>query len=207
MMRAFYSPFLGKVNRRGKKQLIGSSILTSVPSTPQTLYKRSDLGINRVTGEIVIIPLTGFFNGISMNSKAKCTNLLPHKPPFRPCSCGFYGYTKRKDAETHIQGGSILLQIVASGKMFEYDKGFRYEHQRIEVMEAPKCSWCSNAAIHFSVDHQSSTRTMLWPSCKKRHGRRKLQTKTISFGDVAERASKSLPVHAPRITIKANDSQ
>lgn len=53
-----------------------------------------------------------------------------HEAPFAACSCGYYCYKTREDAEAHCQG-VILAQVKLWGRVVEHARGYRAEHMRI----------------------------------------------------------------------------
>lgn len=176
----------------------------TTPTAPPSLYKRANLALDSNNGSLKLVPVSdGYPFRVDMNADAQCGRALffsLHKAPSKLCTCGFYAYTDINDALSHPQGGMVVIKIVASGKLLEYGKGYRYEHQRVESIELPHCAWCSESAIQFVVDNK----VFLFPACKK-HSRRYFRgkKKLLSFSRVEELANQSLPSHAPRITITA----
>jgi hypothetical protein len=71
-----------------------------------------------------------------------------HSAPAVGCSCGFYAYRDRRDAEkllaTHPpvgrHFGTALLDVDLAGTVIEYDHGFRSSHQRVLGVRVP--AWC-----------------------------------------------------------------
>lgn len=53
--------------------------------------------------------------------------------PSLKCSCGYYAYKKREDAEVHGQG-QILARIEVWGRIAEHERGYRCEHARIKEL-------------------------------------------------------------------------
>jgi hypothetical protein len=59
----------------------------------------------------------------------------------RGCTCGFYGYRDLAAARVHPQltPSSVLLEVVASGEVLEYERGYRFSHQRVIALEVGRC--------------------------------------------------------------------
>lgn len=183
-------------------QFLGSNFVKKADrtpkGTPQTLYKRANLKLHRKTGEILIVPLVHQAEGVGVNADAVCGAGFSHAAPRRGCRCGFYAYTSYDDAESHCQGGDVILKVVASGEMFQYRQGYRYGHQRLEQVEVRKCHWCPESAYRFALTFHND---VLLPMCRSHASNTAM--KTLSFPQVEEFASAELPSHAPRITVKA----
>lgn len=169
----------------------------NVEGNPVTVYKRANLKLAH--GKILIIPLVhGRDKGVEVNGDATCVSAFPHKSPLKGCTCGFYAYTSREDAVSHPQGGSVVLKAVASGKMLQYLKGYRYGHQRVEQVEVTHCTWCDSSAYRFAIAPTGE----LYPMCRSHASETAM--KTLRFQDFEDMASSGLPSGAPRITIKAD---
>ena len=61
---------------------------------------------------------------------AVCIVASDHEAPQLECTCGFYCYKERKDAEQHAQG-SILAKVEIWGRIAEHTRGFRAQHMKI----------------------------------------------------------------------------
>jgi hypothetical protein len=72
----------------------------------------------------------------------------PHTAPEVSCTCGFYAYRDRRDAETLLATcppvgrhfGTVVLDVDLAGTIIEYDQGFRSSHQRVLGVQVP--AWC-----------------------------------------------------------------
>lgn len=177
-------------------KFLGSSFVKKVDRTakgkPQTLFKRANLGYT-YGRQIIFTPLVSGVE-VKANDDAVCANGLSHAAPSRVCGCGFYAYTAYEDAEAHEQGGDVILKVVASGKMFQYSKGYRYEHQRVEQVEVKNCHWCPKSAYRFAMMNGRLT-----PICRMHAA----NVTTMSFHKFEALASLGLPSHAPKIKVKA----
>ena len=71
-----------------------------------------------------------------------------HAIPDVDCSCGFYAYRDRCDAETLLSGrppvsrlfGTALLDVDLAGIVIQFDHGYRSGHQRVLGVHVP--GWC-----------------------------------------------------------------
>jgi hypothetical protein len=170
---------------------------------PEVLYKRASLVQDLTTDEIKLKSV--YWNGVTvpLNSDAKCLDLfagLHGQAPARFCSCGFHAYKEYNDAHLHPQAGDVVLRVVGSGKMFEYNKGYRYGHQRLEEIIVYQCvSYnCSEPADRLAKINYELIR----PVCRLHSGETETQT-IMSFSEFEEVASASLPADAPRVTIRS----
>jgi hypothetical protein len=74
----------------------------------------------------------------------RCTPTA-HPVPDVKCSCGFYSYRDRRDAETLLATsppatrvfGTALLDVDLAGAIIECDRGFRSSHQRVLGVHLP----------------------------------------------------------------------
>lgn len=196
---------------------------------PRTLYKKSLLMRDQNTGEINLSPVgfpdspLEFPKGITFNAEAECRNtthsfnLLAREVPSKACTCGFHAYSKEDDAKNHIQSGadSFVLKVVASGKMLEYEKGYRYGHQRVEEIVVSKCFMCPVPADRVIIlgfarrPHLTAgriTEGAIAPVCSQHAYLSAPPNGSISFDQVSEIASRSLPTNAPRIRCYSSSS-
>lgn len=190
-----------------KKDSLLVRVLAKEPLTsePKTLYKKALLGWDASSHEITIHPLV-FPQKISFNAQAECRNSLHYsniftkfEVPSKVCSCGFYAYLKEEDARDHIQAGaeSFILKVIASGKLLEYNKGYRYGHQRVEEVLVYSCFCCDKPADRVILEE-----SRIRPTCK-RHAKIVRPIHRASFTEMGELASRSLPAHAPRIKFRS----
>lgn len=174
--------------------------------TPEILYKKSRLRLDPATNEVRLIPLSfPTAEGMSVNTDAACENreTLHRKGPVKNCSCGFYAYRYHHDAQNHNQGGEFVLRVVGSGKMFEYKKGYRYGHQRLEEIIISGCidKDCTDSADRIGIRVSDGA---LYPVCYH-HAATTEEQKITSFSELGTMASLSLPSAAPRITVRSTD--
>lgn len=179
-------------------------------STPKTLYKKAFLLWDSSAEALTLSPLA-FPEGTSFNAAAECRSsyhrsnpLTRFEVPSKACSCGFYAYTDEDDARDHTQAGpdSFILKVVASGKMLEYKKGYRYGHQRVEEVIVYSCYGCDKSADRVIL----LERTSIVPVCKS-HARIVRPIYRLSFKEMGELASRSLPTHAPRIKFRSANEE
>lgn len=202
-----YNTYLGS----GVKTSLVSAIFgsRSKNTEPKTLYKKVNLGWDAETRQIELFPLTQRKRSIDFNAESKCHNPELHasghsrEVPAKHCSCGFYAYKDNDDAKNHDQHGNFLVKVVASGRMLEHEKGYRYGHQRVEEIVVGNCFLCSVPADRVIIFcHTGYSRTLfkdsIIPACSE-HIIHSAPNRSISFDQVGELASHSLPTHAPRI--------
>ncbi len=69
--------------------------------------------------------------------EAYCRSMGNHDAPQLECSCGFYCYKDRADAEQHAQG-RLLAKVEIWGRLAEHARGYRAQHMKIlELYVAP----------------------------------------------------------------------
>ena len=135
-----------------------------------------------------------------------------HKIPSKICTCGFYAYESRSGAEFHAQPNSfygtdtsVLMEVAISGKFIQYQKGYRYAHQRITKVIVGKCvsaDGCLEQATLFS-GLSTSEGTRLYPSCLKHSKMVK-----FSFAEVDEKlASQSLNSKFAPLTLETANGE
>lgn len=178
-------------------------------SEPKTLYKTSNLLWDKKTGMIRLSSVAPISHSTAMNDDAVCIAAHDdgdaygiHKSyPARFCTCGFHGYSSYIDASFHNQGGDVILQVVASGKMFEYDKGYRFGHQRVEAIVIRNCCaiGCNAEAESFFV-YETDAERFLKPVCNTHAG----MGQSMSVKHFESVVSNTLPSNAPRITVFAD---
>lgn len=209
-----------------------SFVKQRVPMTAQTLYKQSNLEYNHVANTIRLKSLAFPENrGIAVNADAKCSyedenfilgigraeldltslanKLHGEESPSRGCTCGFHAYSEYEDARYHKQGiaGYFVLKVVGSGKMFEYKKGYRYGHQRLEEVIVSGCQYyvCDEPAdrliFHNDGEIKPVCRYHFKPQYVPSHNQ------CMSFQRFGEIASKGLPEGAPRITMRSENAE
>lgn len=142
----------------GRQKVKRATGATSTSTAP-TVFKRSGLKYHDAYG--FEFSSVAFDNQLTIPIKASAScGLRSHEAPKRFCSCGFHGYRDLEKAVEHEQGNrrSVILTAVASGKIFEYSSGYRYEKQRVKEILLDKCFDCDNYADSFST-HYGSTIT------------------------------------------------
>jgi len=65
--------------------------------------------------------------------EAICRAYQNHDAPQLECTCGFYCFKARVDAEQHQQG-SILARVEIWGRLAEHRRGYRAQYMRIEEL-------------------------------------------------------------------------
>lgn len=208
-----YNTYLGL----GVKKSLVSALLgsRSKNTEPKTLYKKVNLGWNAETRQIELVPLVSRQQRIGFNAEATCHNPNLHASgysravPAKHCSCGFYAYKDNADAKNHDQHGDFLVKTVASGKILEHEKGYRYGHQRVEEIVVGTCFLCSQPADRVILFGQTGYvrrfKGSIIPACSQ-HIVQSAPNGNISFEQVGEMASLSLPTHAPRIRCYSSSS-
>jgi hypothetical protein len=76
-------------------------------------------------------------------AEADCVFSHRHKPPHKWCDCGFYcvhtmDAARAMTADTTYRGG-VLLEVTASGRYIRYEKGLRYQRQRVRAVRVGLC--------------------------------------------------------------------
>lgn len=195
--------------RKRDNQYLGlrqGSLFKRQTEQPQTLYKASNLFFDEATNTVRLSSVALISHTTAMNADAKC--FAPDSGgegegshltyPARFCHCGFHGYAYYADAVAHSQVGDVILRVVASGKMFEYEKGYRFGHQRVEeiVISGCRAVGCHSEAERFFL-HTMKDECFLKPVCAK-HSQ---SGKSMSFELFEEIVSRTLPDKAPRIIV------
>lgn len=169
---------------------------------PEILYKKSNIKQDwtSIVDSIYLAPVAySKAVGITVNAEARCEQGIRHgEAPSKSCYCGFHAYKEISDAQAHDQRGDFIFRVVASGKMFEYNKGYRYGHQRVEEIIVSSCCTCSEFADRLSIQPAGYIRPVCFGHSGTGGGE-----KIISFSDLAEMASSSLPANAPNITVRS----
>jgi hypothetical protein len=93
--------------------------------------------------------------------EALCRATGDHDAPQLQCSCGFYCYKTREDAQQHAQG-SILAKVEVWGRLAEHTRGYRAQHMKIlELFVSPSFSARSSLETRYhvpvTVDEGAST--------------------------------------------------
>jgi hypothetical protein len=91
------------------------------------------------------------FSGVSVGAhrvygpvaEAECLFSRRHQPPHRRGACGFYcvesaELARAMTAETAYRGG-VLLEVIASGRFIRYEKGLRFQKQRVRAVRIGLC--------------------------------------------------------------------
>lgn len=128
----------------------------------------------RLPEETSAVPLTGYklaqlllatdgdsvaFAGMSVGSRrvyttageAECVLHAKHSPPHHRGSCGFYCVhtpeAARAMAEDSTYRGGVLLEVSASGRFIRYEKGLRYQKQRVRAVRIGLCECGRRAEV------------------------------------------------------------
>jgi len=120
-----------------------------------------------------------------------------HKLVGRACTCGFYAYADRSEAELHEQPETTptraaLIEVAISGKFMQYKKGYRYAHQRVTKVIIGKCSVddaCDEQATSFLKMNQYTDYGVfeLMPAC--RYHVAYISVTRFSFAEISEKFS------------------
>jgi len=99
----------------------------------------------------------GGFSGVSLGrarvygvvADAECAQGASHRSPARWCDCGFYSLHKLDDAQELTcdpdYRHAVLLEVLAAGRFFRYERGLRYARQRVTKVRVGRCG-CGHAA-------------------------------------------------------------
>jgi hypothetical protein len=84
---------------------------------------------------------------------AECAQGARHRSPSRWCDCGFY-CLHRLDAARALACDpdyryTVLLEVEASGRFLRYERGLRYEHQKVTAVRTGRCG-CGCPATLFT---------------------------------------------------------
>jgi hypothetical protein len=81
---------------------------------------------------------------------ASCAQGARHRSPSRWCDCGFYCLHSLEAARAlACDPGyryAVILEVAASGRFMRYERGLRYERQRITAVRAGRCG-CGRPAM------------------------------------------------------------
>jgi hypothetical protein len=93
----------------------------------------------------------GGFGGVTIGratvygvvASAECAQGAQHRSPARWCDCGFYcvyGSGEALDLTCDPDyRGTVLLEVAVSGRFVRYERGLRYERQRVNEVWAGRC--------------------------------------------------------------------
>jgi hypothetical protein len=93
----------------------------------------------------------GGFGGVTIGrgivygvvASAECAQGARHRSPARWCDCGFYCVHDSSEALDLAcdpdYGGTVLLEVAVSGRFVRYERGLRYERQRVAEVWAGRC--------------------------------------------------------------------
>ncbi|MGH3566863.1 MAG: hypothetical protein ACRDRH_12685 [Pseudonocardia sp.] len=151
-------------------------------------------------------PLTGFklahpmvsadgtkagFSGVTLGrthvyqavADAVCAHGGRHRCPARWCGCGFYCVHSVEAARALAcdpeYAHTVLLEVTVSGRFIRYEKGLRYQRQRVRSVWLGRCG-CARAAELLAG---SGTGTVGWrrlsPTCRMCTGSRPVLTAAV----------------------------
>jgi len=151
-------------------------------------------------------PLTGFklahpmvsadgtkagFGGVTLGrthvyeavADAVCAHGGRHRCPARWCGCGFYCVHSVEAAHALAcdpeYAHTVLLEVAVSGRFTRYEKGLRYQRQRVRSVRLGRCG-CARAAELLA---ESGTGTVGWrrlmPTCRMCAGSRPVLTPVV----------------------------
>jgi hypothetical protein len=155
----------------------------------------------------------GGFTGVTIGrgsyygatATAECAQGARHRSPSRWCDCGFYCVhtldTVLALACNPDYRYAVMLEVTASGRFIRYERGLRYERQRITAVQAGTCG-CGHPAMMFTG---TGTGLVGWrrlmPACPSCAGRRPsvgLSEFAGLLGGVPVTADASRPPGRPR---------
>ena len=178
--------------------------------------------MNSTDGGIVLSPYNYSSTYTNLNDEADCVatswnnNHFQEQIPVWDCSCGFYAYKSAVEAFGHDEhsyytNNSYVLEVVISGKYIEYEKGYRYAHQRVQSVIVSNCfeETCYAAATCFVESSPEklgnafmSSRGNYFPSCKK-HMLKFSPKKRLTFEQFGLRLSKEVAPKHKAVTVKS----
>jgi hypothetical protein len=62
-------------------------------------------------------------------------------------SMGFHAYESPDEAQAHVQGGDVVLEVLLSGKIKTHEKGYIASHQRVLQLFPTSCSYCASTHV------------------------------------------------------------
>lgn len=150
----------------------------------------------------------GSFYGAIAN--AECAQGARHRSPSRWCDCGFYCVhtldTVLALACNPDYRYAVMLEVTASGRFIRYERGLRYERQRITAVRAGRCG-CGHPATMLT---ETGTGLVGWrrltPACASCAARRpglRLSEFAGLLGGVPVTADTVLPSVRPRVSAAA----
>lgn len=105
-----------------------------------------------------------------LTAEAACALGVQHRCPSRWCDCGFYCFHDRDDALDLAcdpqYGGSVLLEVQASGRYIRYEKGLRYARQRVTAITVCRCVCGWNAELLAETGAGVVGWRQLTPTCR-----------------------------------------
>lgn len=114
---------------------------------------------------------------------AVCLHGGRHRCPARWCDCGFYclhsvGAARALACDPEY-AHTVLLEVAVSGRYVRYEKGLRYQRQRVRSVRVGRCG-CARAAELLA---ESATGTVGWrrllPTCRMCAGSRPVLTLAV----------------------------
>ena len=79
-----------------------------------------------------------------VTAEASCVWNRRHAPPKRGCGCGFYCFSTLAEARALScatdNRAAVLLEVAASGRFIRYERGLRYNRQRVRTVRAGSCT-------------------------------------------------------------------
>lgn len=129
---------------------------------------------------------SGGFSGVSLGrtrayrviADAECAQGASHRSPARWCDCGFYCLHAIADARALTCDPdyryAVLLEIVASGRYIRYERGLRYERQRVTKVRVGRCGCGQQAQLLADMGEGLVGWRRLLPVCTSCAGRRRI---------------------------------
>jgi hypothetical protein len=122
------------------------------PAAPLTGYKLAQLLLASDGGSVAFAGMSiGSHRVYTTVGEAECVFSARHQPPHPRGDCGFYCVHTPEAAwalatDTTYRGG-VLLEVAASGRFIRYEKGLRYQKQRVRALRLGLCDCGRRSAV------------------------------------------------------------
>lgn len=129
-----------------------SRLPVETPTGPMTGYKLAQLLLATDGGAVAFAGLSvGARRVYTTVGEAECVFSRKHVPPDPRGDCGFYCFNtaeaaREMAADTAYRGG-VLIEVAASGRFIRYEKGFRYQRQRVHAVRIGLCGCGRRAEV------------------------------------------------------------
>jgi hypothetical protein len=135
----------------------------------------------------------GGFSGVTIGrasvygviATAACAQGARHRSPSRWCDCGFYCLHSLEGARALACDPdyryAVILEVAASGRFMRYERGLRYERQRITAVRAGRCGCGRPSGVLIETGTGLAGWRRLTPACASCAGHRP----SLGFGEFA----------------------